>query len=90
MVFGHEIAYHIAVVGEMPPNDERRILKTYQRYSEHNKSYGSLLLLLMPTRKGGSAVRRDRDLGSMMRRGGLTYGHAPLFTTGPWAGATIL
>ena len=26
----------------------------------------------------------------MMRRGGLTYGHAPLFTTGTRAGATFL
>ena len=89
MVFGQEIAYHIAVEGEMPPNDEHRFLQTYQRYSGHYKSYGSLLLLLMPTKREGP-VRRDRDLGSMMRRGGLTYGHAPLFTTGPWAGATIL
>ena len=88
MVFGHEIAYHIAVVGEMPPNDERRILKTYQRYSGHYKSYMARCFCGLCRPKG--RVRRDRDLGSMMRRGGLTYGHAPLFTTGPWAGATIL
>ena len=72
MVFGHEIAYHIAVVGEMPPNDERRILNTYQRYSEHYKSYGSLLLLLMPTKREGPSrsrpwlddATRRLDLGS--------------------------
>ena len=51
--FWTNASYHIAVVGKMPSNDERRILQTYQRYSRHYKSYGSLLLL-MPTRKGGS------------------------------------